>query len=268
MSNDFVKKVMLEGTKYSNKSKNPYTITASMIGNDLLQNYLTVINGSQPTKKIDDTVLGSVFHRGMEEIIKEKLNGDSGGVTRDLSISTEQNLQHDLPNGWTVSGTADLKLVVLGSAHKSIRDFKLTKMYAINKIRENLAEHNYTSQLNVLKWLDSKDYTGIGSYTLIIDAFAKDTKAVNGEEVHNPIEAPQKHNDVIEAELLQITNLLQQHVESGEIPDQCEELWIRRMRNGTSIPTRCAYYCAHGKSGKCPYYNPTTRETAARVSNW
>lgn len=267
---DFVPNLMLKGTEYSNKSDNPYTFTASMIGNEVLQNYLTVVNGTFPTQKVDDTTIGSIFHRGMEEIIKEQ----EQSINDILLLGTEQNLQRILDNGWTLSGTADLKFAtnLESDFNLNIHDFKLTKMYAIGKIREDLSGHNYTKQLNILKYLDYweriESLAPIPTYNLVIDAFAKDAKAIQGEEIHHAIEVPEANNDVIEAEILQKTNELQQYIESGEIPPACEDVWPRRMRNGTTINTRCTFYCSHGKSGKCPYFNPNTRQTVARISNW
>lgn len=262
---EFVPDLMLKATEYSNRSDNPYTFTASMIGNEVLQNYLTVVNGTFPTKKIDDTTTGSIFHKGMEQIIKEDARIPEGFS----AVHAESNLQVQL-GAWTISGTADLKMTTSDLSFVKIDDFKLTKMYAIGKIREDLHNHNYTKQLNVLRWLDVKYYKYFETpeYELVIDAFAKDPKAINGEEVYNPIQAPILPLDVVEAELLQKTNELQQYIESGDIPPQCTDLWPRRMRNGTTLNTKCALYCSHGKSGKCPYFNPNTRETVARVSNW
>ncbi len=266
---DFLPNLMLKATEYSNRSDNPYTFTASMYGNEVLQNYLTVVNGTFPTQKIDDTTIGGIFHRGMEEIIRETI-ADHG--REGLHVSPEQNLQYTLPNGWTLSGTADLKIYDTNEQIMEIHDFKLTKMYAIGKIREDLMNHNYTKQLQILMYLDWKQEHGDPNYNpkyeLVIDAFAKDAKAIQNEEVHHAISAPVIELGQLKQELLRKTDELQQYIESGEIPPACEDLWPRRMRNGTTINTKCTYYCSHGKSGKCPYFNPNTRQTVARVSNW
>jgi len=248
---------IIDNTQYKSKytkREGEYVISASMVGKDLLQNYLSIIYGNHKNEKIDDTVLGTIFHNGLETMMKK---GDP-----EATLYPEYALSKKLKNGWMVTGTTDL-LVSTGD-HYEIRDYKLTKQYALKMIKKDLHNHPYSKQLNVLNFL-------LGNRTgtvLWLDIFTKDAKAIENENSYEAINVPLVDRETMEKEIIEETTKLQEYIESGEIPEQCEDVWIRKLKNGTTIPTKCALYCSHGKAGLCPYYQPTTRESVKRIANW
>ena len=113
-----------------------------------------------------------------------------------------------------------------------------------------------------------------GNIELVLDFFLKDAKAVNFEPSYQPTVVPSllhggniSFMESFEQEIVEKTNALQAYIELGEVPPQCQDLWLRNVK-GTVIPTKCALYCSHGKAGLCPHYSPTTRTTVNRLADW
>jgi hypothetical protein len=277
-----LKKLILEGTQYVSGYENEnddYVISASMVGNDHLQNYLSIIHGKPPEKEITDATLGTIFHRGMDSIVKEKMAKNyTEGEELDI-IGSEVPMHVKLSNDWILSGTADL-IVRSGTNRFEIHDYKLTKNYTRKMMKKNINTHSYTKQLNILNALFRENMAGfgvrkiLGDITLVADFFLKDSKAIEFEPVHNPLVAPNtwgtkeiNATETILKEVVEITDELQKYIESGEVPPKCADTWERYLK-GKRIQARCALYCSHGREGLCPYYSPTTRETVDRLTDW
>ncbi len=248
-----LQKTILEATAYQSGYVNKddkYVISASMVGNEPIQNYLSIIHGKVASDKIDDSTLGSVFHRGMEDIMHEKRGSGNSPI-----YGIEHSMHVDLSNGWVLSGTADL-VINEKDADFEIRDYKLTKSYAHKMFLKEKYSHNYTKQLQVLEALfregDNRPQA-INKVTLICDYFVKDAKAVDYELTHRPEVVPNKEgtedvraSEVTLAEVVQITDSLQGYLEGGEVPPECTDKWIRNVK-GVIVPTKCVLYCSHNK---------------------
>ncbi len=265
-------KTILAQTKYKRGFEPPeeaYVISASMIAKDPLQNYLTILYGSQEEKTISDSTLGSVFHMGMEQIVLAEKNNPNIGT--DEHILCEHTMHKKLANGWYLSGTADL-IIRRRNGTSDIEDHKLTKMYALKMIQKDLTTHDYTVQLQALDLLNWNEnpYPAEKKLqsTLRINVFCKDAKAINKELTFTPVTAPNTNLENFEEKVIEITSSLQAYIEAGEIPPKCEDVWLRKLKNGTTISTKCALYCGHGKAGICPYYKADTRESVSRLVNW
>jgi len=271
-----LKREIIAGTQYVSGYENTedkYVISASMVGNDPLQNYLTIIHGKQVDVEISDATLGTIFHLGMEELMVRRVREANSPV-----IGVEKSMHMELPNGWIMSGTADL-VTKQDAATLNIHDYKLTKTYALKMLKSSLSSHNYSKQMRVLKTLlkNEVDNSVIKKYKNInmkIEIFVKDSKAVNFEPVLTTVDVPNANgaddaaaSEVLIAEVVQITDSLQSYIEGGTIPPICEDRWPRKVKDKV-IPTRCAFYCSHGKAGLCPHYNPSTRQEATRLANW
>ena len=265
-------KVVLAGTKYERGFEPPedaYVISASMIGKEPLQNYLSILYGTQDQDVISDNTLGSVFHRGMQEIVLDTIKTGAGDGEEHVLV--EHNMHMILPNEWYLSGTADL-IIRHADGTSRIEDHKLTKSYALKMIKKGLANHDYTQQLqglDLLNWNENPfpEESKVQS-ELVINVFCKDAKAIDKEPTFTPILAPNESIMNTKEKIVEITNSLQSYIEAGEIPPVCPDVWLRKLKNGTTIPTKCALYCSHGKAGICPHYKPDTREAAARLTNW
>lgn len=244
---------------YDNK-EDKYVLSASMVGNPTLQNYLSIVNDNSFESAIADTTLGTIFHKGMEVIIKDEEEVENKGAVSELSMFFE------LKNGWIISGTADLVHYDLEDSI-AIRDYKLTKSYALKKMKENLNGHQYAKQLQTLEFLYKKTMRSDITINLFCDVFIKDAKAIEYEKTYTAVQIPNKSIEASEEDLLRQTTQLQEAIESGTIPDMCPDVWVRKIK-GVTIPTKCAFWCSHGKAGTCPYYNPRTRTNAERLLNW
>ncbi len=270
--NFITEKEVLAHTKYKRGFTPPddaYVISASMLAKDPLQNYLTILHGSHEEKSISDSTLGSVFHKGMEQIIIASKS--KRGLNTDEHILIEHTMSKKLANGWYLSGTADL-IIRRPDGTSTIEDHKLTKTYALKMIKKDLNQHDYTVQLQALDLLNwSENPFEIDKRlqsNLTINVFCKDAKAIDKEPTFTAVTAPNAHIESFEESVVEITSSLQAYIEEGEIPPKCEDVWLRKLKNGVTIPTKCALYCGHGKSNHCPYYEPNTRESVNRLSNW
>ena len=265
-------KAILAQTKYKRGFEPPedaYVISASMIAKDPLQNYLSILHGTQTEDVISDSTLGTVFHKGMQVVINDNIR--EKGINPDEHILVEHTMHKELKNGWFLSGTADL-IIRRTDGTSDIEDHKLTKSYALKMIKKDLNNHDYTVQLQALDLLNWNE----NPYpvekklqsTLVINVFCKDAKAIDKEPTFTPVTAPNTELQNFEERVVEITASLQAYIEEGEIPPICEDVWLRKLKNGTTIPTKCVLYCSMGKAGHCPYYKPTTRESVARLTNW
>ena len=267
-----LQKDILEATKYVSgfvNNEDKYVISASMVANDPLQNYLSIIHGKIDGNKIDDTHLGSVFHKGMEEIMGAKV-GETSYV-----YAVEHSMHKELSNGWILSGTADLILEPT-PGNFEIRDYKLTKNYAHKMFLKEKYTHSYTKQLQVLESLfregENRSANLINNVTLVCDYFIKDAKAIEYEKSYRPEEVPNKEGtediraaEVTLMEVVAITDTLQSYIESATIPPECKDLWIRNVK-GNIIRTRCQLYCSY--NSVCPYYDNNTHQAANRIASW
>jgi len=277
-----VKQLILDGTKYESGYKNEedkYVISASMVANDPLQNYLSIVHGKGEDMDIGDNTLGSVFHLGMEHIMRKKRAEDEITLTHANGqvIGVEQSYHSELPNGWIVSGTADLVTEEVPGVF-AIHDYKLSKSYAKKMMKKELYTHNYTIQLQVLDFLFRRERGRPSiineNIRLYCEFFVKDAKAIEKEPTYERIVCPNTEGTddmnavtVMQEKLVAITDSLQAYIEAGEIPPICTDRWPRNVK-GKVIPTRCALYCDHGKAGRCPHYQPSTQMEMERLVNW
>lgn len=260
-----LKKAVLEVTQYKNYKEQSYSFSASMSGNTVLQNYLTIVHGHQPDSDIGDNTLGSIFHLGMEQLVQKH--------TQDYLIATEQPASMDLGD-WKITATADMKIfekelipsMATQDVLKEIHDFKLTKKYAVEQIKKDPYNHAYGKQLRI----NNVVHNGNDSVKLFIDAFIKDADKLKTEPSYVQIEVPSDNSFTIE-QLQEWTAELQGWIESGEVPPKCDDVWLRKPKGfDYAIPSRCMFYCAHGRSGLCPHFKPNqqNRLDQAIVSNW
>lgn len=255
---DIVENIIRNGTRYVSGSKDyipedALFISASQVGAEPLQIYLRIMYGSQEKDDITDATLGTILHHGMEKIVNEQaqaLYEESG-----IEIDTEVPMHIQLPNRWYVTGTADL--VVKNGNNLEIHDYKFTKYYALKKFEEEklswhqgASPHQYTLQLNTLRYLAEKMALVDGEVSMHIDYFIRDANKLKSEPVHRMVEPP-KLNE-IENILIEKTNEIQEYIVNAQVPPVCSDLWPRKM-NGTFIPdVKCQFYC--DMKHVCPYF--------------
>jgi len=248
-----LEKRILKATKYK-RTVGELRFTASMFSNTDLQNYLTIIHGPQAETEIGQNTIGSIAHAGMEKLLPS-----------DRAESNERKFEIIDFNktGWTISGTAD-KVLFNDNEKIDIRDYKFTKKYTGKKVKEE-PNHAYNLQLNFLKMLmDSPGQFPGRHFTMTIDMFYKDADLLYREKSYEAI--PVNIITDIEARSMEKILALDAIIKSGEIPSECgtKDLWIRKLKNGTTIRSRCLLYCS--VNHVCPYYKPERPQDA--VSRW
>ena len=251
---------ILKATEYKSGYKqkdNEYVISASMVGNELLQNYLSIVFGKQKQKQIKDPTLGTIFHRGMDALIQRDNNY--------LEIQKEFPMYMKLENDWILSGTADL--IVMQNFNYEIHDYKFAKSYTMKMFKKEINTHSYTKQLIALKFL-LKEQVLADPIELYCDFFLKDAKIIEGEKILHQIKV---ESNLVEStfieNLINHTNELQKYIEEGKVPPKCKDTWPRKLK-GKFVQMKCQYYCSQGAAGNCPYYDPMNETTMIDFANW
>ncbi len=255
---DFVKQTIIEGTQYKNaaRDENPLYISASMIGSNELQNFLTIVNEPIAETDITDATLGTILHKGMEAYVLEQTKKSTEPPLVEFSMKMILN------NGWLLTGTADL-ITKVSNDHYIIHDYKFVKSYALKMYREDKqkAKHSYTLQMNALKLLFKNYMNSLGYENIRIDIqihyFLKDANKMKDEPSYEIVYPPELSSEEMIDIVVEKTNSLNEYIINGEVPPECsdQDKWFRKVK-GTAVPTRCMKYCSQGKAGNCKYYNP------------
>ncbi len=242
---DFAIQLFLKATRYTgNTEPDVKQFSASMLGNDPLQNYLKFKHGSPPEKEFTAATFGSVFHLGAELAFKDTPNAD-----------VETSMKVKLQNGWTISGSVDLIL----HEHKQIIDWKTTTGTAIAKVKTEGRDGGYALQLAVYKYLLYKTQGKIYNTSLgMIDKSFSYFKTNKNDQL-TFIEVETYTPEEIEQKLLNATNELQHFIDMDISPPQCAELWFLKRKGQPAVKMRCRHYC--DQNINCPHYNTDYDQT-------
>lgn len=264
---DIVKDLILKKTQYVSGSKgklpdDAFSISASQLGKNTLEIYLTMIYGPQPEIAIGDATLGTIFHKGMEEYVKEIISEPRVGG--DPTFRTEVSRHHEMRKNWYLTGTSDLEAEHPDWAVQ-IRDYKLTKVYAGTMYKKDPRRHTYGIQASALTYLFKR---GPGNsernVTNIIDFFYKDANRMKMESTHEPIEHIPHTPEEVEIMFDTKSRELQTHIENATIPGVCDDLWPRKVPGKSqTINTKCEFYC--GQKNNCPYYKDSGKHGNTNV---
>ncbi len=251
---NYIDEMILDATRYESGSKdnipeNALFLSASMLGNEPLQNYLRTIHGNTEQEKVEDNTLGSVLHLGMEQVVlksKDKI------LDKALSVETEKPMHIQITDDWFFTGTADLVIEMHDIVY--IHDYKFVKAYSLTKYNEQLKDidtdyHQYVYQMNGLRYLAQQYYPEKDIFTQL-DFFIRDANKLKGESVHESPVIPYIGNieDIIKTKISD----LDKAIKNLEVPPICSDLWARKIK-GKFIPdVRCQFYC--DQKNNCPYY--------------
>ncbi len=237
---EYVEQTILDGTTYTgNKDANKRIFSASMLSNDMLQNFLKFKYGTQKQKVFGANTFGSCYHIGMEEIFKNQPN-----------VETELSLSKQLDNGWTISGTLDLVL----HDYEIILDHKTTTANTIAKTKSEGRTSGYALQLGVYKYLlhaaNSLDYSGALGFVDKTHSFFKQNK-FNQLEL---MKVPTYSYDETEDKLYTATNALDEYLELDQEPPRCKNLFPYKPKGGGRTKNmRCIHYCDNNIN--CSHYS-------------
>ncbi len=249
---------LLRSHKFYKGKQEPKKISASQCGAPLLQLYLSqtceVVDGPNSFSKATN---GSIAHLGMEKlVIDEKMD----------NVEVEVDMQRMLPNGWKITGTSDL----IDHEDRVVVDYKFEMNYAYKMHFKDGPDAPYNMQGACYSWLCCDDGpAGIVDldYDFHIMSFITDHSPIKKDHPAEAIQVthmPIYDNTTFGQKMLEKTNKLENHINMGLVPDECDDVWFRKV-NGVTIKTRCAYYCKF--SSVCPYYS-TMSKTTARVASW
>ena len=259
-----IEKLILEKTKYEG-SDIEKSVSASSIESPLLQQYYRFIYGSEDEQngviqtEFNDASFGTVFHKGMETLFD--------GIN---DVIVEKRFERELPNGWTVTAKPDL--IDFSSQATdgdiSIDDFKTGKNYSRKMMMKDMTSHSYYIQLCTGKFVANKYISGIINKGRI-HWFMKDAKQIDrGKLVKEPVyicdEFELFSDEYMEKYLIEKTDILWDAIQSGQEPPECEDLWLRKLSDGTVIKSRCEFYCSY--KSVCKYYKGLN--VAQEANNW
>jgi len=244
--------MLLNAARYSgNREKEKKIFSASMLGNELLQNYLKFKYGIKDKDQFEANTFGSIYQLGVD-VAAEKYNKKEAPKTRYLSA---YRIKIPLSNGWIISGEMDQ----IDTKYNIIFDNKVSTATTVKKIKTEGLRHQYALQLGVYKWLLHKqaelnniepvDYKG--AIALVNKTFSY--YKTNNTNQLNLIEVPTFDIDKIEELLIEVTDLLEIAIQSDKQPERCKNLFPFKQKNGKTLPMRCLYYCdlvEHCKSFK------------------
>lgn len=221
-----------------------YVYDKSMVNGELLQNYLYVLFGKQKSQHFSDIDIEKAFIDGLHQKIKNNTH-----------FKANHKIKDTLPNGWIIKTTIDV--LNINGETLSIDTNKLSYKYTEEQSAKNITKSRYAQEAFFDEYLLRKVSSGKTVDRNTILFYIKDMKNTENLPLIRSHDLPAPDGSY-EKNLIDKTNTLQKYIESGEIPDRCDELWEKDI-NGTLIPTKCSHYCEQGMAGNCPYYNHKTK---------
>lgn len=230
----------IENYKFYDRTKHRYTLSASTIGNDILQLWHEQVGTEENQYRLGDMDAGSIMHLGLEQIFKSN---------KDLVI--EERYQKQIGK-WTISGKMD----IIDEKEKIIYDIKTGKNYSRKKLLEEKEKNQYAIQLAVYNWLLC------GGYKTKILWILKDSDITKNQPVFIVDDVPIMDEFAIEEYINSKINLLDVYLDSNEIPNECQDKWTRTI-NKVTVNSKCMYYCKY--SNNCKYFKPSIKQA---LSKW
>ena len=237
--------MLLKAAEYSgNKEPGQKKFSASMLGNDVLQNFLKFKYGSQDGNKFEANTLGSIYQLGVDEACEIHNAKDEN-----YKYVSAQRLKQTLSNGWEVSGEMDQ----FCKEFEVIFDNKVTTATAIGKVPTEGKEHGYALQMGVYKWLMFKEYGKL--YPAVLPMVDKGYSYFKTNKTNqlNFVEVDTYSPEEIETKLLEATNELQHYIDLDITPERCHNVWPMKRKGEAMKPMRCIHYCDN--SMYCPHYS-------------
>jgi len=237
--------MLLNAAKYTgNTEPGKKKFSASMLGNDVLQNFLKFKFGSHDGNKFEANTLGSIYQLGVDEAVEINNQDD----TKHSYISA-QRLYQTLSNGWEVSGEMDQ----VDNENEVIFDNKVTTATAIGKVPTEGKEHGYALQMGTYKWLMYKEYGVLYQTVLPMVDKGYSYFKTNKNDQLTFVDVETYTPDEIEEKLLTATNELQHYIDLDITPERCANVWPMKRKGQPAVMMRCKHYCDN--SHNCPHYN-------------
>jgi len=240
--------MILNATKYTgNQEPDVKIFSASMLGNEPLQNYLKFKYGGKENIQFEATTFGSVYQLGIDTAVEKN--------TDKIKYTSAKRIKIELPNGWIVSGEMDQ----IDWENEVIFDNKVTTSTTIDKIKSEGKNHQYALQMGVYKWLLKKDAIQKEeepiNFSTVLPIVDKNFSYFKKNKYNQLtfVEVETFTTDEIEQLLIEKTNELDEYINANEEPPKCKEVWPYGRKGEARKPMRCIYYCDFAEH--CKYYN-------------
>lgn len=247
--------LLVSASAYSGESRAQQKVfSASMLGNDMLQNYLSWKYGKSDKNKYGANTTGSIYQLGCDSAVDKysEAGSDQSMITyADGSIVSRYEsalrIQRTLPNGWTISGEMDQ----IDHKLKVIIDNKVVSGTAFKEIMKNDIDHQYNLQLSTYQWLLEPTH---GRYEAMLSIVNKAGAAIRNDQ-YATLHLNTHSSEDIEAAFIAETDALSFYIDNDMAPERCD---IFKYGKTKDIPNRCAFYCDHNHH--CPHYSDYKRE--------
>ena len=236
-----------------NKKKDLKIFSASMLGNDPLQNFLKLKHGSKDSIQFEANTLGSIYQLGVDAAATQWNDEHRENIPNRYINSLR--LSYLLPNGWTISGELDQ----LDTLLKVIFDNKVSTATTVTKVPKEGKNHGYALQQAVYKFLLHKYEIEKGiepaEYSAVLPIVDKGFSYFKTNKTNqlNFVELELYSITEIEQMLIKATNELQQYIDLDQEPDKCAELWWFGRKGETKKAMKCIHYC--DQNGNCKHFN-------------
>ncbi len=244
--------MLLESAEYSgNKEPEKKIFSASMLGTDILQIYLKYYHGSKKQNRFGMNTAGSVYQLGADVAAD---NWNQKHHANKIQYQQALRLTYTLPNGWIVSGEMDH----IDWINKVIVDNKLVTETSVLKVQKEGKNNGYSLQMAVYQFLLYEYMIEQGEknpevFKVLLPMVNKGHslyKKVNKTEIMNMIEPDTHTIEDIKLLLIEKTNLLQEYIDSEEVPPECDNLWWFGFGAAPKRKMRCLFYCDQAEH--CP----------------
>jgi hypothetical protein len=244
---ELYEKMLIEAGAYSgNTEKDLKIFSASMLGNDLLQNYFKIKFGITKSNIFSASEFGSIYQLGVDSAVEN--------ASEEYKIfKNKTRLEYKLENGWIISGEIDQ----LCDEKCVIFDNKVTYTTSIKKTKKEGKDGQYALQMAVYKLLLKKSYkTKCKEYVSVlpmIDKYYSNFKEMETNQL-NFVEIDTYSIEEIEDKLIERTNKLQEYLDLGTEPNECANLFLYKPKKTgrKALRMRCLHYC--GYKDVCKYY--------------
>ena len=238
--------LLVSASAYSGESRAQQKVfSASMLGNDMLQNYLSWKYGKSDKSKYGANTTGSIYQLGCDEAVnkyEKDVLEQGASVTYIARYESALRIQRTLPNGWTISGEMDQ----VDHKLKVIIDNKVVNGTAFKEIMKNDIDHQYNLQLSTYQWLLEPTH---GRYEAILSIVNKAGAAIRNDQ-YATLHLNTHSSEDIEAAFIAETDALSFYIDNDMIPERCDIFKYGKVKDR---PARCALYCDHNHH--CPHYN-------------
>lgn len=240
---------LVKSTTYSGNTEPQAKIfSASSLGAEVLQTYLSWKYGRTDQLSFQANTIGSIYQTGCDNIFD---NNNEIVILDDIEqprYKSKHRMTYLLPNGWTISGETDQ----IDFKYQVIFDNKVISSSAYKEIIKNSPDHDYNLQQAVYQFLLEK--TSGKHFEAMLSIVNKGGAAIRND-IYTVLHLNTHASDIIEHALIAETDALQYYIDNNINPPQCD---IFKYGKTKDIPNRCALYCSHNHH--CPYYSEHKKE--------